>query len=203
VRSILPIVCTVLLSCLVGTTSKAGCFRGKPSPQCQSFWITEIGLGFRLNNQQYDQYGTARLYVDFGYMKNVSPRDAWGGTLFASTEDERAQMGLRLRYRRWLSSKSALDLSPGLLLIGGGNIDYPGFIGSASLSLWDWIVFSLQIEMVKQRGGWYSFTGWEPASASRTSYYAGVSLGSYGGIAGTVGVIVLIGIIAVTWTGYE
>jgi len=198
-RSILPIVCAILMSCTVGTATKADCFRGKPLPQCQSFWITEIGLGFKLNRQQDNQYETTRLSVDFGLMKNVSPRDAWGGTLFASTEDERAQMGLRLRYRRWLSATSALDLSPGLLLIGGGGIDYPGFIGSASLSLWDWIVFSLQIEMVKQRGGWYSFTGWEPASVSRTSFYAGASLGSYGGIVGTVGFMVLILLVALTW----
>jgi len=97
------------------STSAQTCFRGRPAPTCGSFFVTEAegGLAVPLSGG-----GTAvRVGVDVGFLRNVSPRSAFGATVAGGAYlngNESAFVSLRPRYRYWLSPTTSLDVGPGV-----------------------------------------------------------------------------------------
>jgi hypothetical protein len=90
------------------------CFRGRPLPRCRSFWITEAEGGLRLAGPAAASGDLdARLGIELGWMRNLSPRTAIGGGLAAGWDGVEF-LSLRPRYRRWLTPVLALDVSPGV-----------------------------------------------------------------------------------------
>jgi len=69
-----------LAICLLTATEALGgpCFRGRPKPDCDSFWITEMGLGFRFASNRYADEEWRMTWrdrfwphIELGWMKNV------------------------------------------------------------------------------------------------------------------------------------
>ena len=162
------------------------CWRGHPAPECRSFLITEFGILGRIDNYPF-QSGESRVAFtfDLGWMKNVSDRDAVGFSGYAFASDPSARLGIRGRYRRWLSRNTSVDLSPGVLLSGEDNIidyDPPGLILGATLNGSDLV--SLTVETEYSRFKDYGDGPFNPKSRSDVSWRAGAKLGSGLGVAG-------------------
>jgi hypothetical protein len=110
----------LLLAALGEPLAAQACFRGRPLPRCRSFWITEAEGGVSLVRPatQAGNFGGARLGIEVGWMRNLSPRTAIGGGVAAGW-DGREFVSLRPRYRRWLTPVLALDASPGVRWVPG------------------------------------------------------------------------------------
>ena len=152
-----------------------GCLRGRPKPRCQSFWVTEFSVTPRMNANPSGGGGPNYYYTwDLGGMRNVGARTALGGAVFLGGEDDGARFGLTFRYRRWITSATALDLSPGVLVAGGDNKRaprFPGFTGAAGIMHRDLVGLAVRFEAVPDSAG-----------SVETAWYGGLRFGSYPGI---------------------
>ncbi len=159
------------------------CFRGQPT--CSSFFITEAGIGFRLNPDPADPNPSGRLLAgELGWMRNQNHRWAWGATAFLGFGDKADGLGIRPRFRRWLSRTMSLDLAPGLVRhIHSGGSDW-GFAGYGAVSIGDWLALTGQALTVR------TYT-----NRRGIAWYGGARLGSYPGVAagivaGVVGIFI-------------
>lgn len=170
------------------TATRPPCFRGRPLPHCESFMITEFHYGKpAFGSRSGDAYVSGEL----GGMVNTGPRTAWGGAVVKSFGAERSYLGVRPRYRRWLTDETSLDLSLGILLSGDHERfapKFPSFTAHAALTQSDMVGVTLGAEVI--RGG--------PGGAE-VGWYGGLRFGSYAApVAGAF--FLLIAFMAVTGT---
>ncbi len=146
------------------------CFRGQPT--CSSFFITEAGIGFRLNPDTNPNPSARLLTGELGWMRNQNRRLAWGATAFLAFGDQADGLGIRPRFRLWLDRTVSLDLAPGLVRhIGSGGGDW-GFAGYGAVSFGDWLALGVQTVAVRS-----------PSTNRRgMAWYGGARLGSYPGV---------------------
>ncbi len=97
--------------------STTSCLRGRPRPECTSYWVTESLFGIR----HRQDLGLARWYYGssgessfaygaaVGWMKNMADRRALGAVIQVS--DIGVRVGPRLRF--WLTPDFALDVDLG------------------------------------------------------------------------------------------
>lgn len=165
--------------------SHALCWRGQPAPKCRSFMIVESGLLVRLDDDRNDS--RVSVVFDLGWMKNVSPKEAVGFTGYAMASDV-SRLGIRGRYRRWLSNRTSVDVSPGILLGGeGGGIGTyspPGVVLGATFNAGD--LFALTVDAEWARGkeivDYTPPVEWQ--TRSDVAWRAGAKLGSSLGLLG-------------------
>jgi len=152
------------------------CFQPRALPVCRSFWVTEFGVQVFVSqppgvNDQRRVMGTWEL----GWMRNRSAGDALGGSVFLSTNDNAMRAGVRARYRRWLGSESALDLSPGLIVYqSNDDLESSAKLGAAlqaGVTFHDWIGLTTQVE----------------AAEGGVRFQTGVRVGGYPGLVTGVG----------------
>jgi hypothetical protein len=111
------------------------CWRGRPVPQCDAFWITESGGDFVVSSTQEEKVidtgaGSTRTerarHFDnrwsftIGPMFNTAPLRAMGGTLSIGPVSKGTRIAAELRRRWWTPEGSALDLT-----IGAVGMDTP------------------------------------------------------------------------------
>jgi len=161
-----------------GAADGGRCWRGRPLPECRSFWITEFGIGWRLTDSSdpararelFDHYAV----YDFGWMVNRTSKTAWGATFSLKGMGE-THVGVHIRLRRWIDRNWALDVSPGILLAGRSHdddydLEYPTLSGRLRISYGDWFGLTGGAELARIRDG-----------ATEVDGFAGVELGAYGG----------------------
>lgn len=120
-------------------------FRGKPLPECRSFWITEMGVAIG----KADFHNTYITW-EVGHMVNVSPRFALGGTILTAFDTEDVRVGIKARVRRWLGPRMSVELSPGVILYDHRYLsEPPGWTVHVGLNYGDWIALTGQVEKVK------------------------------------------------------
>jgi hypothetical protein len=108
------------------------CWRGRPAPECDNFWLTEISAEYAfasttahyrqtyitpngtyvVANDQSDM--SSRLVWTVGPMFNTSPTTAVGGTVSAGFVSNGARIAIEARRRTWLVDGMILDLSTGV-----------------------------------------------------------------------------------------
>src|SRR5919198_3809854 len=88
------------------------CFRARPRPACSAFLVTNFGSYVVLGADPVDDT-PFREIADWGVMVNTSPRDAVGGSVFASLDRLGFAVGPAVRYRRWLPSSASVELAVG------------------------------------------------------------------------------------------
>jgi len=129
------------------------CWRGKP--ECASFLVTELGVLYRMDEYPFSGMDwRVALTFDLGYMKTLSPKTAVGATGYALLHDDITRLGIRPRYRRWLSRDISIDISPGILLGGeDSNADYdpPGFVFGVTGNMGDLVALTLETEYSRYR----------------------------------------------------
>ena len=199
----------LILSLMAGDPAMAAvekehavCWRGRPSPECHGFILTDFGLQWRLDDDPTavgaDPY---HVSLDVGYAHNTSARDAFGGTIYLGAGTDHARVGVRGRYRRWLSRDVSVDVAPGILVIGSEDVgwDYqaPGFMVTAGVGWKDLVGLTVEAEhsryedLVPAPG--------QPVKVSDTAWRAGLKLGRAPGVIGTLAIVGLF--VAVVATG--
>ncbi len=170
---------------------KGFCFRGRPINECNSFMITEVAYLKRISrNEKYEPWpgflfnNDLDFYfsADIGYMKNIGQKNAIGGTLYFGFDDNNSRLAIKPRYRRWLSHKTHLDISAGVIFfnINGYIYKSPGFTGNVGLGISNIGTLLIQLEITP-----YSGLNWdnnEPFDGHETVLYGGIKLGSYPGV---------------------
>jgi hypothetical protein len=161
-------------------TEGKACFQPRPLPMCRSFWITEFGIQYfvsqppGVNNQRH-----VLFTWEVGWMQNRTPADALGGSVFIAVNDHVLRSGVSGRYRRWTGAGTAVDLSPGLILLQSDeNLEVRTRLGAAlqaGVTYHDWIALTTQVEAV----------------SSGVRFQAGVRLGGYPGAVTGIGLPVL------------
>jgi len=177
------------------------CWRGKPAPQCTSFWITEFGVDASTASTQTiltDNYGGGNVYRyaqrDFesrlvwtvGPMFNRGPRTAIGGTLSLSPVNNGPRVALEARRRWWKAEDLGLDLSAGGFRMplpraaGSGYRDGYGLTAGVLVVGGDLINVNGRVDLL--------VTGGRP----RAGASVGLAGGSYIALAGTAALAILI-----------
>ena len=94
----------VLILSFPAVSAAGTCWRGLPHPECDSFWITEFGVGWRQNGienlDRREEVGGHQIRYELGHMFNLERRFAVGGTL-SMTGFQEGYFGLNGRIRFW------------------------------------------------------------------------------------------------------
>jgi hypothetical protein len=158
------------------------CFRGAPQARCEKFLLTEFGVG--IGPTSSDRRPPANAVWEVGAMRNYQPARAAGGTIFIVYDDDsRLLLGIKPRFRQWVSSRTSLDVAPGIVLAhlsgGGTQLRMPGFSGHVALTTGDLLSLFAQVEALHIPG--------TPESnpdlvGTRSMVFLGVRTGSYPGV---------------------
>ena len=171
-------------------------WRGRPLAETRSFMITEFGVLARIDDYPYGgDDSRIQFSFDLGWMKNISPRDAVGGSGYAVVSDPTTRLGLRARYRRWLSRGSSIDVSPGVLLGGEDSaIEYdpPGFVLGATLNAGDLVALTVDAEYAKNLDLVHDTPPLQWEKRTDVAWRAGAKLGSGLGLLGAAGLFGLV-----------
>ena len=170
---------TLLLAGL-GPTRAEGqaslCFRGARADRCRFFLITELTSGPGLPTAS-----RRPPYVndwELGVMRNTGARSAIGITGVVNyDEDERAYVGPRPRYRRWISRSTALDVSGSVLFPWNQHAkdQHSALISLRAGIMWkDLVGLSAGVERMR--------VGANQFRRTETTLVAGLRFGSYAGI---------------------
>jgi hypothetical protein len=172
------------------------CWTARSAPRCRVVLLTNFGVYADL--VQAGGTSSARPVADVGLMVNVSRRDAVGVTLFVgSTAEGYLGAGPALRYRRWMSSGSSLDLAVGFRTAVRGS-DQGAITGLVKLNVGPYFGVALRPEILRSDPpaacGIYG-VGCKAEQRLRLS--AGFEFGSWTGVAvpvvgGLIGLVVAI-----------
>jgi len=171
-------------------------FRPHPLPNARSFAVFDLGLSYRLNKGKgyYSTDSRVGVSLDLGYMRNLSPENAVGVSVFGLSDERSGRGGVRARYRRWLTPAVGADATAGIALANSGEDAYysqaPRFVGSVGVQAGGLVGATLEAEQIRSSGGAGSVWDWR----------IGGRLGSGAGVAGT---ILLIGALAVFIATYS
>ena len=172
-------------------------FRGNNVSKCRWFLLTEAGVLFSIKadpGQETEQTMIGTL--DLGAMKNIGRRSALGATAFMESGSNHDRVGVRIRYRRWLGDRTALDLSPGIVMDGDPAFAGPGLIGQAAFNLGDLMSVVVEGEVDRYVYVPYHYIGTNlqveaPRRRTATTFRAGIRGGSYVGVGATLVAAVL------------
>ena len=114
------------------SSSPRGCWRGRPAPACDMFLLTELNFFGTVVNAtgkysstfmidstprtfQYEEHPAQwKFSSEVGGMVNRGKKTAFGGTVLLDASPNGLNIGLKARYRRWLTSDGvALDVGAG------------------------------------------------------------------------------------------
>ena len=126
------------------------CYRAQPRPACSAFVFTNFGAYLVLSRDGTNDT-PFREVADWGFMANVTPRDAVGASVFASLDRLGFVVGPAVRYRRWLSSAAALDIAVGTPLVTTtDDIQSGSVFGLVRWSPNDWFAVAARPELVRR-----------------------------------------------------
>ena len=171
-------------------------WRGRPLAETRSFLITEFGVLARIDDNPYIVLDPRIAFsFDLGWMKNISESGAVGFSGYALVSDPTTRMGIRARYRRWLSQKTSIDISPGVLLGGeysGIEYDPPGFVLGATLNAGDLVALMVDAEYARNLDLVHDTPPLQWEKRTDVAWRAGAKFGSGLGLLGAAGFIGLI-----------
>jgi hypothetical protein len=176
-------------------------WRGRPLAETRSFLITEFGVLARIDDNPYIVADPRIAFsFDLGWMKNISENGAVGFSGYALVSDPTTRMGIRARYRRWLSQKTSIDVSPGVLLGGedsGIEYDPPGFVLGATLNAGDLVALTVDAEYARNLDLVHDTPPLQWEKRTDVAWRAGAKFGSglgFLGAAGFIGLVLYIGL---------
>jgi len=162
-------------------------FRPHPLPYSRSFAVFDLGLSYRLNKSKgyYSTDSRVGVSLDLGYMRNLSPENAVGVSVFGLSDERSGRGGVRARYRRWLTPVVGADATAGIALADSDAYysQAPRFVGSVGVQAGGLLGATLEAEQIGSSGGAGSVWDWRIG-------------GRLGSGAGVVGTILLIGALA-------
>jgi hypothetical protein len=167
-----------MLLLLLAGSAGADCFRGRPLPECRSFWITESAALYQLDNRSAGKWHSKLYYlVNLGWMVNRNDGYAFGGLTSLGfndlTNDWRLHLGVRLR--RWVAGETAVDITAGIP-VSASRTAFPSVFAELSAMQSDRIGATVRMEMVTS----------EYSSARNMGWYGGLRLGAEPGIVAAI-----------------
>lgn len=193
---------TLTLLLVSATSSDAQfCFRGRPTPDCSAYTLTEFAIV--IHREFFYTVAENPFYIswELGVMANASSRSSVGGTLLAGHDGGGDRLGVKARYRHWIGPTIGLDIAPGILIAGstssGAEFVSPGFTGHIGLTWKDLFAATVQFEVVRFSGPLPP--GETPGSEAIVS--VGVRLGSYVGTVSGLAVLAGYLIFAASYSG--
>jgi len=210
----------VLFPAVVGAqadTGAATCFRGKPLPACTDFFLLELDNTWGIvahpqfsGNSAVSEDGRKIVNLGAGVMHNLSVRRAVGGAVSVGWgEWPRRRYAAELRERRWLSSRRAIDLGAGPLLVSTYNsandANSPGRLGvgmtsHVGLVLGDLVTLTAGVDYVHSPSAAAAQSDPLARSRNQVAFTAGGRLGSWAS-AVALPLIVLFGIAVAAGSG--
>ena len=125
------------------------CFRGRPKPRCDVFWLTEFGVAAPISSNPTGASRGALFTWELGGMANRGTRHAFGVAAFSQAilggtdqTGQGAAVGIRPRLRFWTSQTISIDIAPGMVVAGSGA---PGFSGHAGVSFADYAGLTMHV----------------------------------------------------------
>ena len=171
-------------------------WRGRPLAETRSFMITEFGVLARIDDYPFrGSDSRIQFSFDLGWMKNISENGAAGFSGYALVSDPTSRLGIRGRYRRWLSRKTSIDVSPGVLLSGedsGIEYDPPGFVLGATLNAGDLVALTIDTEVARNRDLVQETPPFQWEKRTDVTWRAGAKFGSGLGLLGAAGFVGLV-----------
>lgn len=150
------------------------CFRAAPD-RCRNSLITEFaGL---IGPETGYRSPPLNFVWDAGVAHQLDARTAVGASFTVIADDnDRVMVGVRPRYRRWLSRRISLDFAPALLVghtdPGRLRASYPSLSAYIGLAAWDLVSVNAQIEVLRH----------DSIEGTQTALLVGVRFGSYAGL---------------------
>ncbi len=187
-------------------------FTPRPLLECKSFLITEFGFSFGLDKPS-DKTNLRLLTWELGYMVNRDEHSAIGGTFVIDVEPDggASRLGLKARYRYWLSGNRSVDIAPGILLTNWKDkFDFPSFTCHAGLNLNKWFAITGQVDIVRWKTSGYECTlqngqtqfTWQEKTVTKPEWYVGFKFGTPAGAGiGTSAIVVAALAVAITFSG--
>lgn len=176
-----------------------GLFDPAPLPNNKFFITVELGYNYRLNTAPVEQrdfpgsqgrlwdfhpLGQTKTYFtsEISLMKNMTVNYALGASIFNGVDwDAGLRGGFKVKYRRWITPYTSVDLSSGILLWDNRQImKFPGFLGGVSLNFNEWFSLYAHLEYVRYQSDEGSstdlpiFTGFKFGSTPGLILHAGV-----------------------------
>jgi hypothetical protein len=173
---------SVSLLCAPALAGAQTCFRGRPLPTCKTFWITESGLGTRVNRGPGGASADLFATLEIGRMSNRSDRTALGATVLVGVGDQISSstdvmLGFKPRYRHWLGPTTSLELSPGVFYsVVAGRV---GLTAHAAINLADRVALTGQV--LAARSAISGLT-----TRTDVGWYIGGKLGAWPGVAAAI-----------------
>ena len=159
------------------------CFRARPRPRCQRFFVTSAGAYVTPSARRGET--PFRGIVDWGFMSNSGRRHAFGVSWFVSFDKDEFATGPVLRYRRWLAGERSLEVALGTP-VTSEQLQRGSLLALVKYNPVRWGGIGLRPELVRIR----SFTCGTTCTA-RTAYagrvYAGVEVGEVAGMTLSLG----------------
>ena len=176
---------------------KSFAWRPGPRARCGTFAITELTALRRFESPTPEE--RYYLSLDAGAAHNIMNRVSIGGSLFAAGDNsDRAQYGVRARFRYWLGKRASVDVAPGLILLGQEEDDAdlitPAPIVRIGMNPTESFGLTYQIWETRRR---YPNA---PEIKERASY-VGAQLGSTAGVVGTGFLLVVAALGAIIFIG--
>jgi len=143
---ILTVALTAAMTGTAAAQERIGCFRGKPLPDCKTFWIVEMQAFVPLaqttrtvtsgpTDFPYPYASEAfenQVEWNVGHMVNVGDVYAVGGVFTVGPGKSDAWRGIKVRGRRWLSGNLSMEVEAGLLRDNTGDLGWAGMSGWTS-----------------------------------------------------------------------
>jgi hypothetical protein len=187
------------------------CWRGRPAPRCDAYWITELGYYRKLaSTSQLVDYGFGppqrqphledHASIQLGRMTNRGATSAFGGTLQLGVGSAGPRAGIHARYRQWLGESAGLELSLGPQVgkfyqpFREDRIDDPvggGFSGDVSLDLGNLIAVTARGDVLYADG--------RTAGAA----YGGVRAGAQGSVVAGVATAIAFALLIAAISGAD
>jgi hypothetical protein len=151
-----------------------------------------IGISLPMGGEEFPGTDGGTGFADLGYMRHLSAKSALGVSLAGISSTDANRVGVRGRYRYWISRVVGLDATAGLVVAGGGDlyetITLPGLLASVGVQAWGVVGFTVEMEETR-----WSYGG------STTQWRIGGHLGSELGVAGAAVLGVIVAVWAASW----
>jgi hypothetical protein len=154
-----------------------------------------------VNPQTYDGGKELALMVagQLGLMRNLSARQALGITGYFGGSGDSWRIGLAPRYSHWFGSAVHVSVEPVLLLAGGNSkseVTYPALGGHIGVMFTSWLGLSLRTEVIDHTFNQVYQGAPTGVTWTEKSWYGGLTLGGYPGLAVAGAALMLVGLAA-------
>ncbi len=151
-----PSLVAVCLTSIARTAAAAMCFRGRAGPECTGFPVIEFAPVVRLADKPEPTDGVNSFFIwNLGGMRNIGRQSALGATLKIAADSDGHRLGPAVRYRRWLSRRTGIDLYLGAYVSGSDNfvdMRLPSATADLALNYGDLVGCGIGVDSIRRPG---------------------------------------------------